>query len=323
MVGAVNWDISIFEERFARAGEEVPVKHVEEFSGGKGANVAVAAARVLGGGRVAFIGALGDDEIAEKQIAELKREGVITDGVSRLSGCRSGRAYIVIDSAGKKAIHTHFGANERLTPELLSGEGPSRVISKTSMMIVMDPPTESALAAARMARERGATVLYSPGVRTQEGMSSLKPVIELADYLVLDRIELRNMTGTGDEEGAIDSLVNVGKGLTVVATLGDRGCRVAGRGADGTVAGVELQALGMSAVNTTGCGDAFLGVFSSYLLMGKEPLESAAWANLAGAIKATRYETRGSPTREELERAMERLEALRRAQLGLRESRAS
>jgi ribokinase len=323
VVGAVNWDISIFEERFARAGEEVPVRHVEEFSGGKGANVAVAAARVLGAGRVAFIGALGEDDIAGKQISELGREGVLTDGVSRLKGCRSGRAYIVVDSSGKKAIHTHFGANERLTPELLSSEGPSRIISMTSIMIVMDPPTDSALEAARMARRGGATVLYSPGVRTQEGYLSLRPVIEMSDYIVLDSIELRNMMGTSDEERAVEMLVGKHPHLTVVATLGERGCRIARGGAVSTVAGVELPALGMSAVNTTGCGDAFLGVFSSYILLGKTPLESAAWANLAGAIKATRYETRGSPTRDELEKTMERLEQIRRARLGLRERRAS
>src|SRR5690242_1715086 len=63
VIGAINWDISLFQERFARPGEEVPVKRVEEFSGGKGGNVAVAAARILGPGRAAFVGALGDDPI--------------------------------------------------------------------------------------------------------------------------------------------------------------------------------------------------------------------------------------------------------------------
>src|SRR5207247_5555412 len=77
VLGAINWDTSIFEDRFAKQGEEVPVNRVEEFSGGKGANVAVAAARILGKQHVSFVGAIGKDEVSRKQLAELLREGVV------------------------------------------------------------------------------------------------------------------------------------------------------------------------------------------------------------------------------------------------------
>ena len=309
VIGAINWDVSVFEERFARAGEEVPVLRVEEFSGGKGANAAVAAARVLGRDRVACVGALGDDEVATAQRSELASEGVIVDGVIEIKGCRSGQAYILIDGEGRKTIHTHFGANAKIAPRHIRQGGCAGVLSRTGMMVVMDPPTPVALAAARAARSSGAKVVYSPGVRTRDGVKSLDAILRISDYLVLDRIELMNLCEAASEEEAMGNLLSGRPGLTVVATLGSAGCLVAENESVDRVSGVDVASLGKRVLNTTGCGDAFLGVFASYLVMGHGALESARWGNLAGAIKATRLETRGSPARGDLERAMETFRA--------------
>ncbi len=313
VIGAINWDISVFEERFARPGEEVPVRQVEEFSGGKGANVAVASARILGRGRVAFVGALGEDELAARQVSALRDEGVLTDGVIEERGSRSGRAYIIVDSNGRKTIHTHFGANEMITPRDLSSEGVSRMLDRTKMMIIMDPPTRVALAIARRVKGRGAKVAYSPGVRSRDGMRSIAEMVRLSDYVALDSHEVRNLYPAKDELSAVERFRRAHPKLTLVTTLGPRGCMVAKEGVTSTIQGVELSLLGKRAVNSTGSGDAFLGVFASYLFMGRSPLDSANWANLAGALKATRYETRGSPTRSELESAMSRLTKVRRS----------
>jgi len=322
VMGAINWDISVFEERFARPGEEVPVREVEEFSGGKGANVAVACARILGRGRVAFIGALGDDEVAGRQVAGLRNEGVLTDGVLTIEGARSGRAYILVDGNGRKTIHTHFGANEMLAPKHIEG-AVSRTISGTSILIVMDAPTAVAQVVARSAKGLGAKVLYSPGVRTQERISGLEKVIEHTDFVVLDSHELRNLYQGREEEVALGRLREAHPKQTVIATLGQRGCMVARDGITSIIEGVDLSLLGKRAVNSTGSGDAFLGVFASYMMLGRSVLDSVSWANLAGALKATRYETRGSPTRVELEASMARLDRVRRARLGLPASRGA
>jgi len=316
VIGAINWDISIFEERFARPGEEVPVRQVEEFSGGKGANVAVASARVLGKGRVAFVGALGEDEVAAKQISALRDEGVLTDGLFETRGSGSGRAYIIVDSSGRKTIHTHFGANETITPRDLSSEGVSRILDRTRMMIVMDPPTKVAVAIARRTKARGARVVYSPGVRSQEGIRSIAEMLRLSDCVALDSHEVRNLYPARDEPSAVERFKRAHPKLTLVTTLGPRGCMVAKDGVTSTIQGVELSMLGKRAVNSTGSGDAFLGVFTSFLFMGHNLLDAANWANLAGALKATRYETRGSPTRTELEAAMARLKKFRRSLRG-------
>ncbi len=305
VLGAINWDTSIFEDRFAKQGEEVPVNRVEEFSGGKGANAAVAAARILGKQRVAFVGALGRDDISKRQIRELKREEVITEGVVKLKGCQSGRAYIVVDGAGKKTIHTHFGANERMAVEHLRRARVLRAIEDTQMVIVMDAPTEVGKRAVELARGGGKTVVYSPAVRTREGMRNLEPILREADYLVVDQIELKNLYPDIEEEGeTMRRVATTHPHLTLVATLGERGCAVTEEGVMTLVGGVDVGSLGKKVVNTTGCGDAFLGVLASYLLLDFPILEAAKRANLAGALKATRYETRGSPSRAELEKKL-------------------
>ena len=81
--GAINWDINLFMGRLPRTGEEVPVHEIQRVSGGTAANVAVAAARILGPGRVAFLGALGGDDIAERQLAILDEEKVDASAVLR------------------------------------------------------------------------------------------------------------------------------------------------------------------------------------------------------------------------------------------------
>ena len=304
VIGAINWDVSIFEDRFARSGEEVPVRRVEEFSGGKAANVAVAAARVLGIGRAACVGALGEDEIGRAQLAELVSEGVVVEGIVEVKGAQSGRAYILVDAEGRKTIHTHFGANAKITPGDIHERGCAKVISRTGVMVIMDPPTPVARAAAEAARSAGARVIYSPGVRTQEGVKTLDSIMNITDFLVVDRIELMNLYRAGDEEEVLDIVSKKHPEVTVVATVGSGGCLVSEAGVVTRVSGVDLSKLGRKVLNTTGCGDAFLGVFASYLMMGKSPLKAARWGNLAGALKATRLETRGSPRRRELERVM-------------------
>ncbi len=269
------------------------------------------------------MGALGDDDISEKQLRELKAEGVVTDGIVKIKGSQSGRAYIIIDGAGKKTIHTHFGANEEVTVEHLNEERVVQAIEASRMIIVMDTPTEFGRKAMEIAKGIGSTVVYSPGVRTQEGILSIAPLVEGADYIVLDRIELKNLYPQVEEGEISRRLTTANAHLTLVETLGERGCAVTKGGKTTLVRGVDVKSIGKRVVNTTGCGDAFLGVFASSLLLGSPILEAANRANLAGALKATRYETRGSPTRAELEKEEKILERVRQTQPGLQLSRGA
>jgi ribokinase len=323
VIGATNWDVSIFERRFPLPGEEVPVTQVKEFSGGKGANVAVAAARILGKGRVGLLSTLGDDRVSDVQLRALREEGVLTSGVLVVKGSTSGRAYVVVDSEGRKTIHTLFGANEELTPGHLTGHGMKGVLSRASLVVVMDSPVRVARAAAEMCAARGAGVIYSPGVRSGAGFEGLDGVILSAQTVVVDSSELRALAGTEKPAAAVERFRRRFPRVTLVATLGKEGCVVADGKGTTRVPGVTLSDLGMRAVNSTGSGDAFLGVYASCVMMGLTPAKAVPWANLAGALKATKYETRGSPTAKELQSSMRALEAFRRLPRDLRARRAS
>jgi len=317
VLGAINWDTTVFVKKFAGPGEEVPVNSVEESPGGKGANTAVAAARILGPDRVAIIGVLGDDATSVRLRRSLRAEGVTDAGIAIVRGTPSGRAYVVVDGLGGKVIHTFFGANEKLRPDHLQSSGAKRALSSARTVLVMDVPVPVALAAARKAREFEASVVYSPGVRSALGVGVLEEVLGLADVLVIDRSELSNLSGPRDPVGAASNLHIMFPGLTVVATLGPLGCVVVLHGNQAVLPGVDLADLGLRAVNSTGSGDAFLGAFTSYRMLGRPYLEAAKLGNLAGALKATKSETRGSPTRVELERTMEALSRVKRPRQGL------
>jgi len=308
VLGAINWDISIFVERFARPGEEVVVSKIEEFSGGKGANVAVAAARILGRGKVNFVGALGKDRIGEMQLEELRREGVLTDCIEFVNE-RSGSAYIVVDSKGKKQINTFFGANRKLSVEHLKRKEVRREILDSEMIVIMDIPVKTALAISELAREEGIKFVYSPGVMVKEGLQLIKSISKDSEFLVLDTVEMLNLYGSERENDSINKIKN--DFHSAIVTRGEKGCSLIEKGREKLIRAYNPEEFNGRVVNTTGCGDAFLGVFSSYFVLGQDVINSLRLANLAGAIKATRIETRGSPSREELERIFEEIEGIK------------
>jgi len=300
--GAINWDTNLFVERFPEVGEEVPVRRITRVPGGKAANVAVASARILGPGQAALIGCLGKDSIAEQQTRILKAEGVVVSGIKSVGDAESGQAYIIIDKDGRNVINTLFGANLKLLPEDLSRPEISNLLRECSIVTLIDPPIETIESAAFSARKHGKIVVWDAGVRSVLGAEKLGKVLENLDYLVLNQVELKNLTGEKDPAKAWERLSTVNKSLKLIVKLGERGCSLISPEKTISVPGVDLKQVGLSVINTVGCGDAFLGVFVAYKSQGLKDREALERANLAGALKATKAETRGSPTRDELER---------------------
>jgi len=302
VAGAVNWDINLFVERFPQIGEEVPVDRITRVPGGKAANVAVASARILGPGQAALIGSLGKDSIAEQQIRILEGEGVVVSGIRFAEDAESGQAYIVIDKEGRNVINTHFGANLRLLPKDLSSPEVQRILTESSMVTLIDPPLETIESAAQLGKRLGKTIMWDAGVRSMLGMDKLGTVLKNIDYLVVNQVEVKNLTGLQDPPEACAKLRSANDCLRLIVKLGERGCLLVGPSETVEVSGVNLKELGMRVVNTVGCGDAFLGVFVAYKALGLGDVEALKRANIAGALKATKPETRGSPTRDELEK---------------------
>ena len=306
--GAINWDINLFIERLPQVGEEIPVKEIQRVSGGTAANVSVAAARLLGPGRVAFIGALGEDPIAETQIEILDNEGVDFSGVLLVPGEESGQAYITISAKGENEIHTYFGANLRLNRAHMHDPERLELIKSSKVCVIMDPPVEAATELAKICAENGVVVIWDPGVYADEGFDTLMPVLENTDYFILNHVEYENLVGSCDPEKVGSILDEKVKGIKAIIKRGSEGsilCHEAS-GIIVQVDAIPLERLDLKVVNTVGCGDAFIGALASALVDGKEDIEALREASAAGSFKATRKETRGGPTRTELQDLMDR-----------------
>ena len=310
--GAINWDINLFMERLPRTGEEVPVKEIQRVSGGTAANVAVAAARLLGPGRVAFIGALGEDPVAEQQISVLDAEGVDFSGVLIVPGEESGQAYISIGADGANEIHTYFGANLRLKGEYFRDRERLDLVRQASVCVIMDPPIEAAEALAATCRTHGVTVIWDPGVYAEHGLETLLPTLRNTDYFILNHLEYENLLGTSDPKQVAERLDEHVRGVKAIIKHGAEGSTICldSTGATVSMDAVPIEELGLRVVNTVGCGDAFIGGFASAKVEGLDDIEALRHASAAGSFKATRKETRGGPTREELVELIERWRSL-------------
>jgi ribokinase len=302
VVGAINWDINLFVERFPEIGEEVPVKKITRVPGGKAANSAVASARILGPEQVALIGCLGKDSVAEQQLKILKEEGVAVSGIKTIEDVESGQAYILIDKNGRNVINTLFGANLRLTLKDLQVNEIYGLIKESSIVALVDPPLETIEAAATFAKKNGKFVVWDAGVRSVLGIEKLGKVLENLDCLVVNQVEVKNLTGEKEPKKAWKKLSTFNNRLRLIVKLGERGCSLMTSERMVTVPGVNLEKLGLKVVNTVGCGDAFLGMFVASKSQGLDDKECLERANLAGALKATKPETRGSPTKTEFEK---------------------
>jgi ribokinase len=300
--GAINWDINLFMEHLPRKGEEVPVNQIQRVSGGTAANVSVAAARILGKGRVAFIGALGEDAIAETQIKILKKEGVEPSGILLIPNEESGQAYISISMDGSNEIHTYFGANLQISKEHMLDEERLKLIQEAKVCVIMDPPIETAQKLAELCRRHGVKVIWDPGVYAKEGLEVLLPTMKNVDYFILNHIEYENLLGTSEPNEVSKVLCHHVKDITTIIKLGADGCFLCGDQGKTIIKmdAVPLSELGFEVVNTVGCGDAFIGGFASALVEKKSHLQALKQAIAAGSYKATRFETRGGPTLDQL-----------------------
>jgi len=214
--GAINWDTMLFVDRFPNPGEEVRVMKVISVPGGKAANTAVAAVKILGSNSVGVIGMLGVDDIAERQIKILQNEGIETSLIFRLEGMLSGQAYVIVDSKGEDMILTHQAANLAIRPEHLVRPEVLSAIDKSSTIIVIDPPLDIAGSLIIYAGRIGKNVIWSPALLTNYGLSAVQRYMKHVDYLILNQQEARSLTSMDDGVQACTEISNSVSGTSVV-----------------------------------------------------------------------------------------------------------
>ncbi|MEM1525201.1 MAG: PfkB family carbohydrate kinase, partial [Nitrososphaerales archaeon] len=252
---------------------------------------------------VALIGALGNDEIGKKQIEILKNEGIETSGIKIVNSVESGQAYILIDENGNNVINTFLGANKYLLPEDFNRDEIKTLLKEAKVVVVMDPPLITAEHIVNEARKAGKIVIWDPGLYVEMGLEVLSPILKNVDYFIINMIELEKLIGISNPRIAKEKIQT-----NLIIKQGSKGSTLVKDHKIISINAVPLEILNLKVVNTTGCGDVFIGAFASFKVLNLDDEEALKRANCAAAIKATRYETRGGPTIDQFEDFYKRVE---------------
>jgi ribokinase len=280
LVGSINLDIVVGVDRHPAPGETVLGDDRQELPGGKGANQAVAAARL--GAEVAFVGRVGDDDAGRRLRDGLAAEGVDVTHVRVDADAPTGVALIAVDRAGENTIVVSSGANARVSATDV--EAARDVLANAAVTLVQHEVPEDAVAAA--IASAGGTVVLNP--------APARPIVAPVDVLVPNRGELEALVGRAGAP------VELARGLeaarAVVVTLGSEGAVVV----EGDLV-ERTPAPKVDAVDTTGAGDAFCGALAQALDAGADLVEAARWAvRAAAASVATPGAQGGLPRRADV-----------------------
>lgn len=287
VVGSINVDLVVAADHLPRPGETVLGGTFEQHFGGKGANQAVAAARV--GARVAMIGAVGEDAYGSASLEALRSEGIDVTRVRRVP-VPTGVAIIAVGSAGENQIVVAPGANATVRAE--ADTLPAAADEPAVLVTGFEVPMVAAIAALRSARESGWPAILNPA----PAAALPAELLELGAILVPNEQEVAVAVGAHDPDQALDELARRNRG-PVVVTRGAAGAVLADGDRRQSFPGCTVEAV----VDTTGAGDAFIGVLAAWLAAGHSLGESIVAANAAGAMSVRRRGAReGMPRLEEL-----------------------
>ena len=289
VVGSINVDLVVRGERLPVAGETVTGGRFSRHGGGKGANQAVAAARL--DAQVTMVGAVGDDDLGEEALAALAAEGVDVAAVERLHAAPTGVALICVDAAGENQIAVASGANAELGGDAVERAVRAAAAGGAVVLLGHEVPEAAVLAGAREAP--GAIVLNpAPARALPDALAALGPI------LTPNAGEACELTGEREPEAAARALAARTR-APVLVTLGARGVLVL----DGDGAAV-LPAPAVEAVDTTGAGDTFNGALATELAAGRSLHDAAAFALIAAALSVRAAGAReGMPRRPEVDAA--------------------
>jgi ribokinase len=286
VVGSINADLVVRCSRLPRPGETISARDVSEVPGGKGANQAVAAARL--GAEVSMIGRVGDDAFGQRLIKGLQQNGVDVELVQATPDCASGLAVVAVEDSGENSIMVVPGANGRLTPADVRAAG--EVIRRADVVLLqLEVPLETTIAAIKLAREYGTPVILDPAPAPALGDERSAMLSELlqvevacpneAEALALTNVRIETVA---DAEQAACCLRSLGPKYGIV-TLGARGAVLCEPDTRPSL----IRAFNINAVDTTAAGDAFAAALAVRLAQGVAISEAVRFACAAGALAAS------------------------------------
>jgi ribokinase len=283
VLGSLNMDISVTVPRLPGPGATVLGSAARFTPGGKGANQAVAAARL--GATVRMTGCVGDDDFGRRLLTALREEDVDADDVRTVPGVPTGLAMISVDPAGENLITVAPGANH----EVGAGEVAAAAGNPGDVLVICAEIPVPAIRSA-LARARGARCILNLAP-APESPPAAAIVADGVDWLVVNETEAaavlgRKVEGLKDAAEAAAELLAAGARHAVV-TAGAHGAALApGTGPAG--APLTIEAFRVEAVDTVGAGDTFVGALAVALAAGVPPAEAVRAAAAAGATAATR-----------------------------------
>jgi ribokinase len=293
-IGSANADVTLHVASLPLPGETVFSTGLTISAGGKSANQAVAAARI--GANVGLLAAVAEDEEGRAVLRSLTASGVDVTRIQRSSGLPTGKALIYVDSQGQNTIVVDLGANSLLD---LSGLQPSDLAGTKAVLLCNETPTAVVRQGANLGHQAGATVIWNPSPWRALDAST----VEHVDVIVLNEGELSQATGMHlvDAPHLLEAHKMLGV-TTVVVTRGAAGALAITGDTTGSATIHRVSARKVSAVDTTGCGDAFLGALATMIARGEELYDALRLAVAVGTLAATKPGAQPSfPSLAELE----------------------
>jgi ribokinase len=295
VVGSANVDFTVALPRLPRPGETVSEGTLLVARGGKGANQAVAARRL--GAEVRLVACVGEDASGRDVRQALAGEGIGVEAIVTTAQAATGTALIVVDAEGRNQIAVAPGANRALTVADIDRHDADFAWAEV-VVCSLEVPLATAHRALECARRRGALTILNPAPLPDHGLDFLN----LADYVTPNESEAARLTGLplADLEGAAAAAAAIHAlgAAHAIVTLGAGGA--VGEGVGGRV---HVPAFEVTAIDTTGAGDAFNGALAVALAEGRALAAALRFANAAAALACTRRGAQPSlPTRHEVER---------------------
>ncbi|MBQ8047822.1 MAG: ribokinase [Prevotella sp.] len=295
VVGSFNTDLVISTDRHPRPGETLIGHGFMANFGGKGANQAVAAARL--GGDVAFVACMGRDAYGQQGLEHLEKEGVDTTHITRSEQQPTGIAVITVDAKGENTIIVDSGANGLLSPEDIHQS--ADVFSQASIILMqLETPIPALTEAARLGKQHGALIVLNPAPAPKTPLPL--ELLQHVDLLIPNQTEAESISGiaVGDlssAQSAIERLRTMGINNTII-TMGSQGASLMEDGEIRLIASYPAHV-----VDTTAAGDTFCGALCTALSEGKTMAEAADFACKASSITVSRKGAQQSlPYRKEI-----------------------
>lgn len=295
VIGSANMDLVVSTPRFPQPGETVFGSKFGMHPGGKGANQAVAAAKL--GGDVHFFGKMGNDLFRDKLCAGMQKDGVQLDHLLIDPDESTGMALITVEGSGQNEIVVVSGSNMNLSPTDIAGN--RAVFSGAKIVLLqLEIPLDTVIQAARLAKEHGALVILNPAPARELPQQ----LLSLVDYLTPNETEAELLTGQAVHDQA--SAQAAAKKLlatsvkNVIVTMGEKGALLVSQAKAELFPPKKVQV-----VDTTAAGDAFNGALAFSLASDKNLEEAIRFANSVAAYSVTKMGAQSSmPTMEELKR---------------------